>query len=366
MNRPKKTSLYPIGSHLVFLIFLNCQSLFAQEEAETSEEDEKTPAKFYRSPEERREAGLGTPLTDWLTFYGLLEAEYEYSKTRYRENGHFSSDHDTEAVQLGFEAEFTEMLLGEFVLEMEYDNRYRAFMDEAVLALEFDSWAIKAGIQNLDFGEYYSHFVIGPLLEFGETRKWTLSWEQELNDYTDFLVYTFERENSLPGNDLGYGVAMEWVSGDEAIRIGSGIMSDLRESDDFFGEEDYASSEDVPGWNLYALVGFESFEITAEIVAATDHFILEDERIRPWSSNLEFAYFLNYDFQIAARVEYTKELIEEPEWQTGLSITWLLGEHLILSIDYLNGSFEKPLEIEEDELYLKTQDLIAVQLGLEF
>ena len=32
-------------------------------------------ASFYRTPRERREAGLKTKLTDWITFSGLVEVE---------------------------------------------------------------------------------------------------------------------------------------------------------------------------------------------------------------------------------------------------------------------------------------------------
>lgn len=323
-------------------------------------------AKFYRSPEERREAGLGTPVTEWLTFYGLLEAEFEYSNTRYRAGNRFVEDSDTEVIQLGLEAEFTEWLLGEFVIELENDRKLRTIIDEGVLAFEFDTWAVKAGVLNLDFGEYYSHFVTGPLLEFGETRKWGVAVERELNDRIDFLGYTFETEGKQASGDLGWGAGLEWVSDSESIRVGAGYMSDLRESDDLIGEEDYATPTRVPAWNMFALIGFDSFEITTEVVAATDYFELEDERIRPRSYNLEFAYFVNYDFQVSTRLEHSKNLLDEPEWQSGLAVTWLFGNHLILSIDYLYGRFDKPPVIEEDEEYLKRRELIAAQIGFEF
>ena len=102
---------------------------------------------------------------------------------------------------------------------------------------------------------------------------------------------------------------------------------------------------------MFALVGFDSFELTAEVVAATDTFILEDERMRPRAYNLELAYFLNYDFQIATRIEHSRDLVDEPEWQSGLAVTWLFGKHLILSVDYLHGSFESPQFFEEEEEY---------------
>jgi len=193
-----------------------------------------------------------------------------------------------------------------------------------------------------------------------------LAVEKEINGNTDFIGYVFDNEGSNASGDTGWGAAMEWVSEDEAIRIGSGYMSDLRQSDDFFVEEDYINATKVPGWNFYTLIGFDSFEITAEAVTATGYFSMEDERMRPQAYNLEFAYFTNYDFQIAGRIEHSKDLIDEPDWNSGVAITWLFGKHLILSVDYLHGTFDKPLSMEEDEEYLKYINQIAAQIGFEF
>ncbi len=341
-------------------------SLVYSDEVDSPDKDELEPVKFYRSPEERREAGLGTELTEWLTFYGLLEGEIEYTKDQYLDGSDFSQDEDTEAIQIGLEAEFTEWLFGEFVLEIENDRKIRTLMDEGVLALEFDSWAVKGGIMNLDFGEFYSHFVTGPLLEFGETRKWTLAFEQELNDSTDVVIYGFEKESILAIKDVGWGASFEWVSEDESIRIGGGYLSDVRESDDLFREEDYSTSNEVSAWNIYAMAGFDSFEVTAEIVQSIDHFLVEDERFRPRSYNLELAYFLNENLQVAGRIEHAEDLIEEPQWQKGIGVTWLAMEHLLVSVDYLHGEFENPLEIEEDEEYLKSRKILAAQVAIEF
>jgi len=350
------------------MINLSSIDVFSQEETALLEPKAEIVerAKFYRSPEERREAGLGTPLTDWLTFYGLLEVEYEYSKTKLRDGGSIIENFDTEAVQIGLEAEFTGNLFGEFVLEIENDQKIRTFLDEGVIAWELDSSAVKFGIQNLDFGEYYSHFVIGPMLEFGETRKWSVTVEQELSENIDFIGYIFDNEGANASGDTGWGTTIEWVSEDEAIRVGTGYLSDLRQSDDFFVEDYYTNPTKVPAWSFYTLIGFESYEITAEMVTATDYFTFDDDRMRPQAYNLEFAYFINYDFQIAARIEHSKDLMDAPEWQSGVAITWLFGKHLILSVEYLHGAFDNPLFIEEDEEYFKTQNLIAAQIGFEF
>jgi hypothetical protein len=45
-------------------------------------------------------------------------------------------------------------------------------------------------------------------------------------------------------------------------------------------------------------------------VVATDSFITEDHQLHPWSYNLELAYFINDEFQMATRIEYSQDLIE--------------------------------------------------------
>ena len=262
--------------------------------------------------------------------------------------------------------EFNDWLFGEFVLELENDRKLRSLVDEGVLALEFDTWALKGGLMNLDFGEYYSHLVTGPLLEFGETRKWTLAYEQELNDWTDLVFYGFDKESVLSSDDIGWGASFEWASQDESIRVGGGYLSDVRESDDFFREEEYATAQDVSAWNVFAMAGFEHFEVTAEIVESIDYFVVEEDRFRPRAFNVELAYFLNEKIQITGRLEHAKDLIEEPEWQQGIGITWLAMEHLLISVDYLQGDFENPIEIEDDEEYLKDRRILGAQVAIEF
>lgn len=47
-----------------------------------AEEDNDPDNLFYKSPEERREAGLGQKINDWLTISALLEIEREQQRTR--------------------------------------------------------------------------------------------------------------------------------------------------------------------------------------------------------------------------------------------------------------------------------------------
>ena len=344
-------------------------SLFSSNDPPEQTEENKElveQAAFYRSPEERREAGLGTPITEWLTFYGLVEGEYEYEKEKFRDGFSFSEDLHTQAIQIGLEAEFNEWIFGEFVYEIEHDRKWRSILEEAILEFDFDTWAIKAGVQYVQFGEYYSYFVTGPMLEVGETRNPSIMIDRELNEQTELTLYLFDEDGIYARHNPGWGAAIEWASEDESVRFGSGIISNIAQSDDFQDEEDYLTPVEVPGWNFYALAGFDTFEVTVEGVVATGYFELEEERLRPEAYNAEIAYFLKDEFQLGARLEYSRDLIDEPDWQYGVVATWRAGQHFLVSVDYLHGSYNTPLVIEEDEEYLKTRHIISAQVALEF
>jgi hypothetical protein len=113
---------------------------------DSQNQDSAPSTRIYRNPEERREAGLGTELTDWLTFSGLFELEKNYT-------------------------------------QFKYDN-----------AIDIGEAGIQLGKLNLPFGEYYSHFVTGPLLEFGETRKNAIIFDYGITDGLEVSVFAFDSD----------------------------------------------------------------------------------------------------------------------------------------------------------------------------
>ena len=67
------------------------------------------------------------------------------------------------------------------------------------------------------------------------------------------------------------------------------------------------------GVNVNALIGRETYEITAEYLGAIRGFDeLEPEEDRPCAANIEVAWFPLNDFQFAARVETSGEVPDEP------------------------------------------------------
>ena len=71
--------------------------------------------KLYRSPSERREAGLGRQLTDWLSISGLAEVESEYLDYNLTGNKSGESEDVTlSTLQLGLNFTLSERVAAEF------------------------------------------------------------------------------------------------------------------------------------------------------------------------------------------------------------------------------------------------------------
>jgi hypothetical protein len=358
---------------LCLLAFAYGATSFSQshEELPESMDTQLRPAKIYRSPEERREAGLGTELTDWLTFSGLIEIEKEYKKDNYSGNLEVTeNERATQAIQLGLNFVIAEWIEAEFVFEAENQKTYFSQMEEGLIAIELDDWGIKAGRQYLPFGEYYSHFIIGPMLEFGETRKDSLIVDYSFNDNLEIAAYIFDSDAN-PDNqnsDYDWGVSVEFETTNEAIRIGASYLSDLAETDEPLLEDfDEAYKRRVSGVSAYALFGMESFEVTAEMVLANRSFSeLDSNANKPFSYNLELAYYPSATVELALRVEHSREFKDNPRWKYGIATTWRPGRNLTLSLCYLYADYKSGFVIDDDDNELGHGAEIAGQVALEF
>lgn len=339
--------------------------------ANAAEPDPVAAARIYRTPAERREAGLGRQLTDWLTVSGLAELEYDYRNSRFRA-GHPAThrDHDSFSVQLGFNIEFTAQVRAELVFEADTDGN-DGRLDEGLLELEADDWGFKAGRLYVPFGEYYSNFVNGPMLEFGETRASAVVADYALTDRIDVFAFLFDGEAGKRGRrrvGLDWGLGLELVNRDESFKAGLGYLSDLAETDEsLLADAGGIYQQRVGAWTAYVLYGAEHFAVTGEVVYATRAFHELDASInRPLAYNLELAYFPHSALQLALRLEGSDELADQPKRQYGVSATWRLSPHASVAADYLYGRFKRGFVVDDDGIETRSQHIATVQLSLEF
>ena len=118
----------------------------------------------YRTREDRREAGLGTEITDWLTFSGLVEAETIREVTEFDNTLRDHYDYTTDpAVQAACDVSILDVFEIELIYEYSEDQS-EPLMDEFILATDVGDVGFNIGRFYVPFGLYYSHFINGPLL----------------------------------------------------------------------------------------------------------------------------------------------------------------------------------------------------------
>ncbi len=369
--KPQKLEQQIVLVKIASLYLLLCSS-FVLAESQTADQLKTEAARIYRNSEERRESGLGTQVTDWLKVSGLIEIENEYL------NNNFSNDievsrHDNPnlSLQVGLQIDATDWFSAEILFDAEYNAKvYFSRFEEILVKVENEQWEIKIGRLFLPFGEYYSHFVTSPILEFGETRANALVLEYSpLEDFeiTGFILES--RAEKVGGeDDFDWGLGLRYSTDDPTIQMGAGFLSDLAESE----ERLLQSFQDtfkrrVSAWNAYARVGFDTFEITGELVQATRAFKeIKKNSDKPFSYNIEFAYFPKETLQLSVRTEHSDELADQPSWRFGISGTWRPITRFNLSVDYLYGKFKNGFIRDDSGNTLNYRHLIAAQLALEF
>ncbi|NND80995.1 MAG: LbtU family siderophore porin [Gammaproteobacteria bacterium] len=327
-------------------------------------------SRIYRSPEERRDAGLGRELLPWLKVSGLLEAERERLDFEFENNVEQREDDGTVlTLQVGLDITMSELMSAEITLETERDTATTSKVDEAILIIEFDPVELELGRLSAPFGEYYSHFIIGPLLEIGETVTdgAVLAWD--INDYFELSVGALHSAVSAAGSgSLDWAMNLEFVNDTESIKLGLGYLSDLAESDEqLLSEFEGDYNHRVGAINAYALFGFSNMEITAEYVAATGAFSgFEAELDRPRAFNIEWAYFLSDAAQLALRYETSHELEDAPKSQAGINLTWRPNRYVLLSLEYLRARYARDFVFDDEDNMLLRGDSVAGQIAIEF
>lgn len=332
-------------------------------------ERERRPL-VYLTREDRREAGVRHEILPWLTVAGLLESEFTRERLAPVEGGPRSRDRElANALQFAAEIKPSDWSKIELIYEYEDDDDHnRHVLDEAVLSLESGDFEWEAGRLYVPFGEYFSQFVEGPVLEFGETRAagMNLSWSPE--EVLDLKVYAYEgRKRPGTGNEVQWGFAAE-VSPTPSGTLGFSYISNITDAQDSVVDiEDLVGNRDVGGISGYAVFGLGPFEVNAEFVTALDHLQgPEPDRDRPLAWNTELAWFPGERYQLSFRLEGTREIADEPRHRVGIGGAWWVAEGAVLRLEYLYGKYKPGLAEDDLERDLDHLDLLAAQLSVEF
>ncbi|GJL63241.1 MAG: hypothetical protein NPIRA04_18950 [Nitrospirales bacterium] len=347
--------------------------VYAQNESfTTTESSARKPVRIYRTPEERREAGLGKQVTEWLKIGGVVDVEKEYRRNNSVARRDTSEDPDPElALELGFEIQYDEWFEAEVLFAIEENGRrHYQELDEGLIGIDLADFGVKLGQLYVPFGAYYSHFVTGPLLEFGQTRGTALQLDYTLWDSLELAGYLFDSKADMQKNknEIDWGLNLEYKSEDESMVLGAGYLSDLAESqDELLLDFKNRYLRRVPALNAYARLGMPPFELTAEVLKAIQRFKeFEKNANKPFSYNVELAYFPVDFLQFAVRLESSREVADEPKWQYGVAGTWRPLDNLSISIDYLHGRYKKGFAFDDRDNALHSHHMIGTQLTVGF
>lgn len=362
-------AIYP--SYFLLICMLMLSPIAHTEEQSNSQYD---PARKYKSPEERREAGLGTQLNKWTKFSGLLEIEKEYFENNSVDNRKNRETVDTSFnVQWAMELTFSNWLGAELVYETDHDGQtLSGKWDEIFFFIELDKYnlGVEVGRVSAPFGEYYSNFVTDPILEFGETVRNGLIVDYtffETIEVTGFIIDS-DVEKRSNNTEFDWGASLEITNDLENLKFGLGYLSDIAESDEeFLIEEDNFYVDRVSALNAYLLFGINNFEFTAEYVQANNRF-KEFERTedKPSAYNIECVYYLDNTLQIAARYEGSNEYADAPKRQYGMSVSWRPIDRVNITADYLHGEYENDFVFDDEDQELDDRDLFSFQASIEF
>lgn len=325
----------------------------------------------FRTRDERREAGLGTELTDWLTFSGLVEVEHIREALSFTEGlgNHYDFSTDP-AVQAALDVSILDIFEVELILEYSEDSR-DPIMDELIIEADLGEFGFSVGRFYAPFGLYYSHFVTGPMLEYSETRRDMFVIDYDFFDVVEIAAFTFEGETrkfAESKDDIGWGLSLDAFLLTGRLNVGGGYISNIAESDEeFLIEENNIFQQKVGAWNAYAVYEADTWDVSFEILNAVESFREFDRtEDRPESWNLEAAYFPGNAFELAFRYERSRELIDAPEKQLGVALTWRLPNNISMTAEYLKSDYKKGFVEEDDDIFVRDGNTIALWFAIEF
>lgn len=281
-----------------------------------------------------------------FTLRGLIEAE---ASLVHVEAGDEEDDLRLSTVQIGLDAEITPWLGGHVIGLWEEADTEPMVIDEAVVSLT-SPWelggqtpALHLGRQYLPFGRFDSAMISDPLtLELGETHT-TAGLLALSGEHWSATVGAFE--GAVDDGDAGVD---SWVAAVEAtplegVAFGVSWVSDLAESDAELVADEGLYRDAVAGWSAFVAVTHGDFGLTAEYLAAVDHF--EPEQVgaggdltggRPEAWNLELSWQATDKMQLAGRYEEANSYQVDAR-RYGATVSCGLCDYALLAVEYLHA-----------------------------
>lgn len=321
---------------------------------------------MYRTPQERRESGIKHFLTDWWSVAGLVELEYQTERYALSESsGHSYQDEDSGSIQIATELNPLSWAQTEFVYEYELDTN-KHIVDEAIGVIEVDDFSLEFGKMEVPFGEYFSYFASGPIVEIGETKAKGLVLVYDVNNLAELSMFIYDGRREQAGSSnhsLDWGFALE-SSPVEWSTLGLSYISDLADSmEGFLSGYDLPHRRRTSGLSTYLTVTAYSFDFTFEYLGALSRFEeLEAEINKPEAWNFEVAQLLTEDIIAALRFEGSGEVQDVPHLSAGLSVSWRISERVLIAVDCLRGWYKQGLTADSNDRDIDNRNIFLGQI----
>lgn len=330
---------------------------------ERLQELEARQTELYHTLAEKKSAGLSEAISKNMTLSGLIELEGNASRLSLADRSTVSaSDLTLATAQLGLDARVSDEVGVNLTLLYEEDGELE--VDEAFIRLDHGRWSLRAGRLYLPFGAFHSHFISDPLpLMLGETRQSavTVGYNQGIFNLTAF-AFNGNEDNAGSEDHVNDGGLSLSVTPCDGLEFGASILSDLSESGaELLGGNGYGRR--VAGWSAYAHLQQGRLGLEAEYLAAARAFASADLAAnvnRPQTWNLEAAWALTPEVELAARYGGSRELADAPRHQYGLDLSWSPLTATTLSVEYLHGEFASSLAS------ISRSDQLTMQVALAF
>ena len=325
-------------------------------------------SRFYRTRDERREAGVERRWTPWLSTTSL--AELEWITERYSAAGNdLNVNEKVATLQLGVRLEPVDFLNAEIILE--YDTETDdLFMDEGAVIAESEPWELAIGKYYLPFGQYYTSFITDPVLILGEYRTTAATVAYDFGNGTELSVFGYRGRERSAGNrndSVDFGIAFETRPHDQLVLHLSGLTGLADSGDDILEDQDGRVDGNVPGLSGQILWLADDYEISFEALGAITSFRdLGPDRNQPFAWNLELVYVAHPKFDVTLRIEGSREIEDAPELRYGLAFNARIYRDVSFTIEALHGRFAEDLAVDDDGVPFTHVNAISAQFDIAF
>ena len=292
-------------------------------------------------------------INERVTLSGVVEVEAASAEDF---DGAESSDITLATVELGLDAEITQMVNAHLLLLWEEDDTEPMDLDEGTITLgnlEKFPLYLTAGKMYVPFGAFESNMISDPLtLELGETRESAAQVGFEASGFYGSF-YAFNSDINETGDDdeiksfganVGYGLENDSMF----LDLGVGWINNLASSDsltDYLGSG--AEIQDYPaGLTAHLTLGYGPFMLIGEYLGALDAFqaselVFNGTGAEPNAWNIEAAYtreIKGKETTFAVGYQKTDEALalELPEERMIASVGVEIMDNTSLAVEYLS------------------------------